>query len=754
MNPIQEGLDVIYNAMIKGLLQYLHEGIFPNNSPGAYMIAYSAVHKLADETYESSELLLKYYHDIITDYLQTVLLKIKITNDEQFIDDFLSENEKCNILIYWMKRIFTYLDKFYMKEREEKSLSSLGLKLYKNIVFLPLKDKLFTSVNKLIKEDRDCNVVYRFKIKNTFQITEELDIANPQIIKENDKILWTGKSNQENLKNWFDDYFMAETKEYAIKKGKIEIQNMSAPEYINSALKYLDEENQRKNEYINNIFWKRLDEINAEYLVEKNALTLAKAATGIATMFKNQRETELQKAFMLICKHPNSIKVLTEEFDPYIRERGNELGQNKDLIKDPIKFIPRLIALKKEMDLLVQHCFDKNINCQDSKNKAFSHFMSKEIYSKQLANYIDYLMKGGFKAKNEQQIDESINEIISLFKCLSNKLIFQTEACKRLSDRLISNKSLSLQAEKNIIQKLKAEAGVTYVNKMTSMMDDLESGKRTIDQYRTTSRSKGAPNGILLQCQVVQQGSWDITKSKFDKVEIPANIQYCIDDFLKFYLSKHKEHKLQWCYGLGTLEIKYLYLSKGYISVSTLIQYAVLYNLEKYGKITVDKLSSLLGYNNMLILISEVTGLIFHPSFNPGKKLGGGVIKTSLKDKEEMNNETEIDINKEFVCNNLKIQTLPLAMKKSSGENQQQDQTDAINLKNYQNILIDANITRIMKSRINIKTTHGWLVTEVVKQIELFQAQPPQIKERIEALIEKQIIKRNEKDRNCYEYLA
>lgn len=59
-----------------------------------------------------------------------------------------------------------------------------------------------------------------------------------------------------------------------------------------------------------------------------------------------------------------------------------------------------------------------------------------------------------------------------------------------------------------------------------------------------------------------------------------------------------------------------------------------------------------------------------------------------------------------------------------------------------------------MKGRIGQKTTHVWLVNEVAKQIELFQAQPPQIKERIECLIEKQIIKRNESDRNCYDYVA
>lgn len=79
---------------------------------------------------------------------------------------------------------------------------------------------------------------------------------------------------------------------------------------------------------------------------------------------------------------------------------------------------------------------------------------------------------------------------------------------------------------------------------------------------------------------------------------------------------------------------------------------------------------------------------------------------------------------------------------------------DAQNLKNYQNLIIDATITRIMKGRIGKKTTHLMLINEIAKQIELFQAQPAIIKERIEALIEKEIIKRDDNDRTCYEYIS
>ena len=43
---------------------------------------------------------------------------------------------------------------------------------------------------------------------------------------------------------------------------------------------------------------------------------------------------------------------------------------------------------------------------------------------------------------------------------------------------------------------------------------------------------------------------------------------------------------------------------------------------------------------------------------------------------------------------------------------------------------------------------------EAAKQIDLFKAQPQQIKENIEKLIEKNVIKRNAKNRTCYDYIA
>ena len=378
MNNAEKGINIIYNAMIKGLLEFLEKGTFPNNSPNSYMMAYSEVHKLADDD-NLSEQLFNYYVKVITEYVNKAYNKIKSSTDDKLVNDFLDEYLKCSQLIYWMKRIFVYLDKFYTKNRNKGTLVTNGLQIYKDRMFVPLKEKLYEQVNKMIKEDRNNYVLYRFEIKNILRIIEEVDMIKPDIIKENEKLSWTGEHKNGFITDWFDNYFQKSTQEFIQMKAKNDIRSKSAPEYIKSSLTYLKEEKERENEYINKVFWNRIDLINNKALIESNAKELQKMDTGIPFMLKNKKDDEIKQAYILISRFPESLKVISDEFDPYIRERGDELYKNKELMKDPLKFIPELIKLKKEMDSLVQDAFDNNILFQDTKNKAFSYFMNKEI---------------------------------------------------------------------------------------------------------------------------------------------------------------------------------------------------------------------------------------------------------------------------------------------------------------------------------------------------------------------------------------
>ena len=744
--------------MIKGILEYLKNGTFPKNSPNSYMNAYTIVQNMADLGDNECENLFNYHNSIISRFIDDSNKSVNKESNVNLIDSVIKHTRNINFLIYWMNRIFTYLDRFYTRAKNKQSLSKNALDLYRDNFFVPLQKDIHREVNKLIKDDRNCNTESRPKIKEILKIINDLDLFSPRIVKENNKISWVPEKGTEtkNEKEFGDKWyetFSKETSKFAKDKASADIHSMSAPEYVLSQLKYLEEEEVRKNEYINPNYHSDIDKINRRFLVGENAAELGKMDTGIPYMFTNKRNEELKKAYELISLHPESLRVITEAFQPYIRKRGEEISQNKEISKDPKKFIPQLIDLKKEMDSLVEDCFANNPQFQDTKNKAFSTFMNKDFYAKQLSNYTDFCMKSGFKGKSDDEIEKSLNEIIGLFKCLNTKLVFQIEANKKMSDRLIKGSSVSTNHEKKLISKLKQESGVNYVSKMTQMMSDLDKNKKETDEYKALSH-RGVPNGIKFNVQVVSQSAWEINKKSMEKIDLPKFLKFCVEDFEKFYLKKHNGQKLMWCFGLSKIDIQYLCFKNKNISTSTLPQFLALLQLEKYETLSLSKIAELLGCHINTIL-TDISGLVFNPSFNPhGEKSKGLILGTFNEKTKEFKETDEISFNKNFTYARQKFQTLPLVLKKSAGEAKEIELEEAQITKRYQDNILQATLTRIMKSRIGQKTTHVWLINEASKQIDLFRAQPQQIKENIEKLIEKNIMKRDEKDRTCYEYIA
>ena len=712
--------------MIKGLLEYVRNGVFPNNSPNSYMNAYTIVHSMADQGDEQSSELFKYHNDTIQGFVDDCYKIISKESSNQLIDKFISVTENINFLIYWMNRIFTYLDRFYTKAKSKQTLCQNAMNSYKEHLFDKIQNNIYIEVNKLIKEDRNCNIESRPKIKTILKILYDIDLSSPKIIREKNKISWVQDAD---------------------------IHNMSAPEYIMSQLKYLEDEEVRQGEYINPKYKQKINDINYRLLIGENAQELSKMDTGIPYMFNTKRNEELKKTFQLFKLYPASLEVITDAFQPYIKRRGEEIHQNKEITKDPKKFIPELISLKKEMDNLVLECFENHTQFQDKKNKAFSNFMNKEIYSKQLSNYTDFCMRNGFKGKSAEEIENTLNDIIGLFKCLNSKLVFQLDCNKKMSERLIKNVSLSTNTEKNFISKLKQEVGVTFVNKMMEMMNDLEKNKKEIDSYKA-SASKGAPNGIKFNIQVISQSAWEINKKSMEKIEMPKFMTSCLEDFENFYLRKHSGQKLIWCLGLSKLDVQFLYLKNKNIALTTLPQILTLLQLETYGTITIAKVAELLGCN-VNTVITDLHGLVFNPTYNPQGQAEKGVIIGSFNaQSKEFKESDTISINKNFTVARQKFHTLPLAVKKSAAEVRENELEEAQITKRYQDNILQATLTRIMKSRIGQTTTHVWLINEASKQIDLFKAQPQQIKENIEKLNEKNIIKRSDKNKSCYDYIA
>ena len=113
-----------------------------------------------------------------------------IQQKDALIDLFIKQTENINIFLYWMNRLFTYLDRYHNVTKKKGTLSYNEMNLYKEICFNPLKDDIYKELNKLIKQDRNGNKESRNKIKSIMKILNNIDINEPKIINENQEIKW------------------------------------------------------------------------------------------------------------------------------------------------------------------------------------------------------------------------------------------------------------------------------------------------------------------------------------------------------------------------------------------------------------------------------------------------------------------------------------------------------------------------------------------------------------------------------------
>ena len=86
---IKNSIKDIENEMIKGILEYLKDGTFPNNSSNSFVNAYTIVQTIADIGDKESEQLYNYHNKIIKDYIEECYKLISKEPISQLVDSFI-----------------------------------------------------------------------------------------------------------------------------------------------------------------------------------------------------------------------------------------------------------------------------------------------------------------------------------------------------------------------------------------------------------------------------------------------------------------------------------------------------------------------------------------------------------------------------------------------------------------------------------------------------------------------------------------
>ncbi|CAD8068114.1 unnamed protein product [Paramecium primaurelia] len=348
---------------------------------------------------------------------------------------------------------------------------------------------------------------------------------------------------------------------------------------------------------------------------------------------------------------------------------------------------------------------------------------------KLLAIYIDIIIrreKGGMEIES----DKRLTQIVSLFKLLYQRDIFFNHYHKLLSKRLLNQQIQNLQLEKQLIQKFKGEVGTNVLTKLSTMIQDIELSNRFNINQSISKNIQFDLNVVLLT-----DGCWPITNIQ-DNIIRPLKIQNILENYEKIFEDQNKGRILEWYFNLGQGELIYkMQTEKYFLNVNTMQMIAFL----QFNKADSFSIKQILDMTNIDKQILENSLIPF---------VCMKIITREKQDIEDFSDENEVlKLNMSFTKRAKKIKLLPnykMQPKRANNDTEENEENEE-NQQSYKQreLVIDEN-----KKTIN----HHELLQNCQSMISIFRPDQQFIKNRIESLIERSYIVRDETDLNVYHY--
>jgi len=110
---------------------------------------------------------------------------------------------------------------------------------------------------------------------------------------------------------------------------------------------------------------------------------------------------------------------------------------------------------------------------------------------------------------SEQEIETILDKTMVLFRFLLEKDVFERYYKTHLAKRLLLNKSVSDDFEKNMISKLKTECGCQFTSKLEGMFKDMSVSNTIMDEFKNhVNNNKLSLSGVELTVRILTTGFW------------------------------------------------------------------------------------------------------------------------------------------------------------------------------------------------------------------------------------------------------
>lgn len=496
------------------------------------------------------------------------------------------------------------------------------------------------------------------------------------------------------------------------------------------------------------------------------------------------RIADLASMYDLFSRVPSSVNHLRDALSERIRLDGRALVRDQETnAAPPSAFVKGVLDMRERFAAVVNDAMRGEKKAQKRMREAFEDFLNADARAANcLAVYVDELLRVGLRGADERKMARELDRVIVIFRYLADKDVFEAFYKNHLAKRLLGNKSGSEEAERAMVSLLKAECGYQYTSKLEGMFNDMRISKETAEKYRShkkglvnaTADERDAENGgkpVDVEVNVLSNSHWPSQNVK--QCELPSAVQAAMDRFQKYYVTTYTGRKLSWQTSTGSAEIRAtLPPAKGSskprrhdLSVTT-YQMCILVLFNTRDTLTLKEIREETQIPDDELrrhLVSLCT---------PKHR----ILRKGSKGKGISGDDDTFTYNTEYTSKMTKVKIPLVSMKDANAKGSISAASGAnaaaaggssssnhglvdgsavvpLSVEEDRRHLLEAAIVRIMKARKVLN--HNDLVAEVTKQLSGRFVPPPQfVKKRVESLIERDYLERDENDRRVYRYLA
>eukprot|EP00817_Percolomonadidae_sp_ATCC50343_P001450 CAMPEP_0117421236 /NCGR_PEP_ID=MMETSP0758-20121206/2388_1 /TAXON_ID=63605 /ORGANISM="Percolomonas cosmopolitus, Strain AE-1 (ATCC 50343)" /LENGTH=489 /DNA_ID=CAMNT_0005203279 /DNA_START=924 /DNA_END=2393 /DNA_ORIENTATION=- len=480
---------------------------------------------------------------------------------------------------------------------------------------------------------------------------------------------------------------------------------------------------------------------------------ITKSGSGCQIMLENWKYDELKTVYTIVGKVKHGLLPLQNLVRRQCIKQGEEIITSEELDENPIDMIQTLLNLYGKYQELLDKSFStlknnrvlvRNTKFSKIVKEAWDHIIKSirdNRFEEYLSLFIDSKLKKGKQNLSSSEFDTIFKGVIRLLHHSVDKDMFEQYYKLHLSKRLLSQKSQSDDAEKNILGKLKSEFGYAFTSKLEGMFNDMKTSKNLQIEYESHVKFHNIDTPFDISVTVLTSGFWG-SGNKIS-VNIPKQIRGASDLYTAFYTDKFSSRELNWQLNLGTADVRANGFSKPYELNVNSLQMIILLLFNDNKQLSFQQIS-----DEMHVPFKQLSSSLLALTLK--SKSHGRILKKSNEDgTKKLTTSSIICPNEEFLSKLVKVKVSPIVFKQN--REQKKETIDMIN--EERRTVLDSVIVRIMKMYKNMR--HQQLMMEVTKQVQTrFQPIPSVIKKCIESLISREYIRRDEEERGLYHYIA